>query len=148
MKDYETKELVKGFVRWLIIILLVLNALVYWGIISAHCQEVKPTPKVEEIHAYKHKDKVQQEDEIRMMSVTVTEKNGDLVYLYRENKKVVEITFLFWDKNSVIKDKDVIPTYQFKGCYLMLYCLEHRYIYWLQREACSPNRGGFYFTDK
>lgn len=132
----ENKDIVKAGI--LMLALIILSA---WDV---KCQ----TPKKEIIHATEHTDKIQQEDEIRMMSVVVTEKVGDLVYLYRENNKLIEVTYLFWDKNSVIKDPDAKAPYQFKGCYLMLFCLQHKYIYWLQREKCVPNKGGFFFSDK
>lgn len=141
--DKEMKDLVKGFVRWLIIVLATL-CVITWSVAVLRCQ----TPNKEPLHATQHKDMVQQEDEIRMMTVTVTDKNGNLVYMYRENGKVVEVTYLFWDDNSIIKDPSVKPPYQFKGCYLMLYCLQHKYIYWLQRAKCTSNRGGFFFSDK
>lgn len=148
MQDQEMKALVRGFVRWLMRVGLALNLIIWVAVAYAFCQTPSPTPKKEIIHATEHTDKIQQEDEIRMMSVVVTEKVGDLVYLYRENNKLIEVTYLFWDKNSVIKDPDAKAPYQFKGCYLMLFCLQHKYIYWLQREKCVPNKGGFFFSDK
>lgn len=127
------------------VVMIILIILTAWDV---KCQAPSPTPRKEPAHATQHKDQVQQEDEIRMMTVNVTDKNGNLVYLYRENGKVVEVTYLFWDEHSIIKDPDAKPPYQFKGCYLMLYCLQHKYIYWLQRAKCVPNGGGFFFSDK
>jgi hypothetical protein len=142
MSDREMKELVKGFIRWLIIVLLVLNALVYWGIISAHCQEKN------EVHSQKHTETIEQQDEIRFMFITVTDKNGDIVFYYRESKKQIEISMLFWDEQSVLRDPNASRPYKFKGCYAALICLKHLYIYWLERQPCSDLTGSFYFKEK
>lgn len=80
------------------------------------------------------------------MFVTVTDKNGNTVYFYRTGKKVVEVSMLFWDEQSVLKDGDAKTP--FKGCYAALICLKHAYIYWLQRQPCSDSTGSFYFKDK
>lgn len=98
----------------------------------------------EPLHSTLHKDTIQQQDEIRFMFVTVTEKNGNLVYFYRDSGKLVEVSYMFWDEQSVIKDS---AKEQFKGCYGVLYCLQHKYIYWLQRMPCTDSKGSFYFTD-
>lgn len=98
-------------------------------------------------HQTKHTDTIEQQDEIRMMFVTVTEKKEDLVFFYRSGKRTIEVSMFFWDEQSVYKDKDAKPPYQFKGCFIALLCLKHSYLYWLQRSPCSDDTKGFYFKD-
>lgn len=117
--------------------------LIFLGMIEVHCQK-----KEDPLHVTQHTGQIEQEDEIRIMTVTVTEKNGDLVYLYRDTGKLIEVTYLFWDKYSVIKTDEAKPPYTFKGCFLMAYCLKHKYIYWLQRTNCTKELRPFFFSDK
>ena len=138
MQDQEMKELVRGFAKWLVRVGLALN-LILWGfVLLAYCQ----------VHSQKHTETIEQQDEIRFMFITVTDKNGDTVYFYREGKKQVEVSMLFWDEQSVLRDKDVTKDYKFKGCYAALICLKHAYIYWLERQPCSDKTGSFYFKEK
>lgn len=139
MQDQEMKELVRGFVKWLIRVGLALNLILWTMILSAYCQEKT------EVHSQKHTETIEQQDEIRFMFVTVTDKNGDTVYFYREGKKQVEVSALFWDEQSVLRDPNASKPYKFKGCYAALICLKHAYIYWLERQPCSNLTGSFYF---
>ena len=139
------KDLVKGFMRWLIIVLATLTIIV-WSVAIVRCQTPTPTPKV--LHPQLHKDTIEQQDEIRFMFITVTDKNGDTIYFYRNGKNTVEVSMLFWDEYSIYKDADAKAPYQFKGCFAALICLKHAYIYWLQRQPCSDSTNGFYFKDK
>ncbi len=103
--------------------------------LASYCQE----------HSKEHKETIEQQDEIRMMFVTVSDKLEDKVLYYRTGAKLIEVSFLFWDKQSVFKDPDAKPPFKFKGCFIALICLKHSYIYWLQRQPCSEDGGSFYF---
>ena len=128
-------------ILWPIVIALILFAT---GVVN--CQE--KTPNKEPLHVTKHTGQIEQEDKVRLMTVTVTDKNGNLVYLYRDVGKVIEVTYLFWDEDSIVKTGDAKPPFIFKGCFLMAYCEEHKYIYWLQRTNCTKEKGPFVFKDQ
>lgn len=148
MQDQEMRALVRGFVRWLIRVGLALNLILWVSVALVYCQEAKPTPKREVVHSQKHKETIEQQDEIRFMFITVTDKNADQILFYRTGAKEVQVSFLFWDEQSVYKDPNAKAPYQFKGCFAALICLKHAYIYWLQRQPCSDDTGSFYFKDK
>ena len=120
---------------WAAIIMLVIGLC---ATLASYCQD----------HPKQHTETIEQQDEIRFMFVTVTDKMDDKVLYYRTGSKLIEISFLFWDKHSVYKDPDVKKPYLFKGCFMALTCQKHLYIYWLQRTQCSENTGSFYFNDK
>lgn len=127
---------------WPLVLLLILFAA---GITK--CQEAKASLK-KELHTQAHKETIEQQEEVRFMFVTVTGQNADQVLFYRTGKHKVEVSFLFFDEQSVFKDPDAKPPYQFKGCFAALICLKHAYIYWLQRQPCSDSTSSFYFKDK
>lgn len=129
------KELVKGFVWWLLRVLFVLNIILWLAVYQLYCQE----------HRTLHKDRLQQEDESGWMFINITARNDDLVYFKREGKHEVKIQSMGWDKDSVIQDTTKRP---FEGCYLALYCREHLYIYVIQRQACIDNPGIVLFRPK
>lgn len=139
MQDQEMKALVRGFMKWLLRVGLALNLILWLAVLTIYCQE-KPQD-----HPKLHSDNIEQENEGGWAFITVTDKNGDLVFFYRENKKGVQITSMGWDKDSAIKDETKTP---FRGCYFMLYCKKHLYIYYLQRHPCSENFGPFVIKTK
>lgn len=140
------KDLARGFIWWLIRILLVLNIILGYAIYQVCCQTPTPTPKV--LHSKQHKDTIEQQDEIRFMFITVTDKKDDMILFYRNGKKLIEVSFLFYDEQTIFKTGDAKPPYTYTGCFAALICLKHSYIYWLQRQPCSEETGSFFFKDK
>lgn len=132
MQDQDMKFLVRGFVRWLLRIGLGLNLILWLAVLTIYCQD----------HRSQHKERLEQEDESGFMFVVVTEKLGDIVYLYRESKFETRIQKFAWDKESVIQDK---AKKQFSGCYLAMFCRKHDYLYVLQRQPCLDNPGPVIF---
>lgn len=98
------------------------------------------------LHSQEHKDTIEQQEEIRFMFITVTAKEDNKIIFYRQGAKLIEASFLFIDKQTVLKDP-AAKTFQFTGCFGALICLKHAYIYWLQRMPCTDNTGSFYFSD-
>lgn len=106
--------------------------------VASHCQ-------TKELHSKQHTETIEQQEEIRMMFINVSDKSDDKIVFYRTGKKVIEVSFLFTDEQSIFKDPDAKPPYQYKGCFIALICLKHAYVYWLQRQPCSDSTGSFYF---
>lgn len=121
---------------WPVILALILFAT---GVVQ--CQS--PTA----LHLTQHKDSIEQQEEIRLMFITVTGKKDDTVLFYRTGKQLVEVSFLFYDAKTIFKTGDAKPPYNYTGCFAALICLKHAYIYWLQRQPCDESGNSFYFKD-
>lgn len=116
----DVKDLVKGFVRWLIIVFVTLNIIV-WSVAVLRCQTHE-----------KHDNQADLEDDIRIKSVVFLNVDKDTVYFKRETKYRVDLgSFVFdsqtkWDRSK--------PT---PSCMIALYCITHHYLY-----AFYPCKGG------
>lgn len=105
------KNLVKAFVRWLIIVLLVLNALVFWGVVKSCGQ-------------HRHDNQADLEDDIRIKTVTFLSIENDTLYFKRETKHRVDLgSFVFDSETKWDREKP------FNGCYVALFCITHDYLY-------------------
>lgn len=107
---------------------------------TVKCQEKKDLP-----HGTKHTDTIEQQDEMRFMFITVTDKTNNQIIFYRNGTKQIEVSFLFIDEETIIKDGGAKPPYKYTGCWAALICLKHAYIYWLERVPCTDKTGSFYF---
>lgn len=111
------KDLVKGFVKWLIIILATLTAILWSVIITAYCQLAKT-----DIHP-KHPSLDDWEDTIAYRVVTITSKDERLLYYKKELKMRVYLGSFGYDQYTRFDDK------KFEGCYQVLYCRTHNFAY-------------------
>lgn len=106
------KDLVKGFVKWLIIVFATLNIIV-WTAAVMHCQ----------VHET-HDNQADLEDDIRIKSVIFLNVEKDTIYFKRETKWRVDLgSFVFDSKTSWDRGKPA------SGCYVALYCTTHNYLY-------------------
>ena len=121
----EMKSLVRGFVRWVILVGITLNVIL-WGFIISHCQ----TPEHDKLHP----DQDSWEASVRITFITVTSKDKDLLYFYTSRKWEQRLASIGYDNKTVfqsVKDKKQKEVLQ--GCYLMFYCLEHKMALFLQQ---------------
>lgn len=107
------KELVKGFMKWLIIVLATLCLIVWVIIFKAYCQDVHP----------KHLTQEDFEDTIAYRIVTITSKDDRLLYYKKELKLRVFLGSFGYDKYTRFDDK------KYEGCYQVLYCKTHNFAY-------------------
>lgn len=120
------KDLVRGFIRWVLIVGITLN-IILWATIIAHCQ-----------HNLQHPDQDSWEASVRITFITVTSKDKDLIYFYTTRKWEQRLASIGYDDKTMfqsVKDKKQKEVLQ--GCYLMFYCLEHKMALFLQQIACS-----------
>lgn len=107
----EMKFLVRGFVRWFIIVGITLNVIL-WTAIIANCQHEK------------HDNPTDLEDDIRIKTVFFLSIDKDTVYFKRETKYRIDLgSFVFdnqtvWDRNK--------PT---PNCMVAVFCITHNYLY-------------------
>lgn len=118
---YINKEILKGFVQFLIRIGIALNIILWTCIVIVHCQ----------VHE-KHDNVADLEDDIRIKSVVFLNVDKDTVYFKRETKYRIDLGSFVFD--SVTKWDRSKPT---NGCYVALYCTTHNYLY-----AFYPCKGG------
>ena len=132
--NHDMKALVRGFVKWLIIVLLGLNAII-WASAIAHCQTVTKEPE----HMTLHPDKEEWEDSIGFYAGAITSKDERLIYITRKIKMGLKLTSLGWDKNTRFDDPAAKP-YKLQGeCFAFIYCKKHLMAYVVQRIPCSDN---------
>ncbi len=113
------KDLVKGFIRWLLIVGATLNIIV-WTAIVVHCQHDK------------HDTVSDMEDDIRMKSVIFLNIDKNTIYFKRETKYRVDLgSFEFDSKTNWDRTKPA------SGCYVAIFCITHSYLY-----AFYPCKGG------
>jgi len=104
------KDLVKGFVKWFIIVLLTLNVIL-WVSIIARCQT----------HP-KHDSIADVEDTAGFISVKFLSKDDRLIYWKREMKREVKLSSFGYDKYTKFVDK-------LEGDLCILYCKTHSFAY-------------------
>ena len=113
--EVNTKALAKGFIRWLIIVGLTFNVIV-WGVIAAKCQELHP----------KHDSSASVEDEMGFISVTFMSKDDRLIYWKRETRHEIKLSSFGYDKYTKFEfvDKDKL-----NGRLCIIYCKTHMFAY-------------------
>lgn len=105
--NVEMKYLVRGFIRWLMLIGIGLN-LIVWTAIIARCQ-----------HRTLHTDQDEWESSIRVKIVTATSRDDNLVY-WKKNKKLEIVMSSFgYDKDTRFSD------FEIGKCYQVFYCEKH-----------------------
>lgn len=114
------KDLVKGFVKWLIIVLATLT-IITWGTIIAHCQNKIVAPPY--YSHEEHKDLEDMEEDIRLKSIFIVATDPRMVFWKKESKDKVDVGQFTTDDRSRV---DKVIT---KGCYIALYCTTHNYLY-------------------
>lgn len=107
------KQLARLFMRWLIIVLLVLDTILFFAI-TAKCQSVHQ----------QHVDLVDLEDKVGFMSVIFLSRDDNLIYWKRETKHEVILSSFAYGKNTVIDGK-------LDGKLCILYCREHLFAYFI-----------------
>lgn len=125
------KALVKGFVKWLIVVLLGLNCIL-WTAIIANCQE--KNKEVE--HKTLHTDRGEWEETIGLKFITVTSKDERLIYFYQVRKFERRISSLGYDKDTRFDFGAAKKPYEFSGCFVAFYCKTHLMIYLMSRVPC------------
>lgn len=119
------KSLVKGFIKWLIIVLATLTLIVWVFIFTAFCQSVYDAAKpktTQDVHP-KHPSLEDFEDSIGYRIVTITSKDDRLIFYTKELKNRVYLGSFAYDKYTRFDDK------KFEGCYNILYCKTHNFAY-------------------
>lgn len=99
------------FVRWVIIVLLVLNLILGVAIIAT-CQEVHE----------KHSTQADVEDTMGFMSATFMSKDDRLIYWRRETKYEVKLSSFGYDKYTKFEGK-------LEGRICIIYCKTHQFAY-------------------
>lgn len=112
-----TRELARGFARWLILVLLVLNAIV-WSAAAARCQTPAESHEV-------HEDREEWEDAVGFATVEVTGFDERLVYYKREFKFRVALGSFGYDA------KTQFPGKLRRGKFCAVYCKKHAWLYLL-----------------
>lgn len=124
------KELVKSFVKWLLIVLTTLVVITWSFIFSAYCQEVK-----QEIHL-PHPTQEDFEDNVRFVMVGAMSRDDRLLFYRKENRRSVFLGSFAWDKNTKFYN-------EWKDCVAVLYCKAHNFAYVVQNiEGKHCNYGG------
>lgn len=119
MNAYYVKDLVRGFVKWFIIVMLTLNAIL-WASVAVRCQE----------HNNGHKDRKEWEDDIRYRIALITSINGDTIFWKKETKYEVRLAS-FWYDSTLQVDREW--TKKPLGCHQMWYCIKHSFVYMIHR---------------
>jgi len=114
------KSLVKGFVRWLLIVLATLT-IITWSVAVLKCQT----------HP-KHDNLADFEDDVRFGTFTFLSVDKDKVYWKRDTKW--ELKLGSFDYDSTTKWDRSKPT---GGCVVLIYCITHKFLYTLY-----PCKGG------
>lgn len=104
------KELVKGFIKWVIIIIVTLN-IVVWTAALVRCQ-------------HSHDDQADLEDNIRIKSISFLSVDGNKVYFKRETRYRVDLGSFEFDSDTVW-NRDKPPP----KCMVAIYCITHDYLY-------------------
>lgn len=106
------KDLVKGFIRWVLIIFITLNVILWGFIVTAYCQHEK------------HDNVQDMEDDIRIKRVDFLNAEKNTIYFKRATKYRIDLgSFVFDDDTKWDRSKPT-PT-----CMVALYCVTHSYLY-------------------
>lgn len=105
------KDLVRLFVRWVIIVLLTLNIML-GVVLVARCQDVHE----------KHKSKDDVEDTMGFMTVQFISKDERLIYWKRETKTEIKLSSFGYDKYTKFEGK-------LDGTLCIVYCKTHLFAY-------------------
>lgn len=107
------KELVKSFVKWVLIVLVTLN-IILWSVAVLKCQTIHE----------EHDSVADLEDDIRIRSVIFLNIDKDTIYYKRETKYQVDLkSFVFDTKTNWDRSK---PT---PKCMVAIMCVTHNYLY-------------------
>jgi hypothetical protein len=115
MSTYYVKDLVKGFIKWLLIVLLGLNVIL-WVTVATKCQT----------HYEDHTDSEEWEDSVRYRIADITEVNGDIIFWKKPSKYEVKIGRFYYDGSlKTEREWSKKPL----GCFQMWYCYKHDFVY-------------------
>lgn len=104
------KDLVKGFVKWLILVLTTLN-IILWSFIIARC-DTHP----------KHESRADFEDTMGFISVQFMSKDDNLIFWRRESKHEIKLSSFGYDKYTKFEGK-------LEGQLCIIYCKIHNFAY-------------------
>lgn len=122
---YYMKDLVRGFVKWFVIVLLTLNVIL-WVTVATKCQEYDYYYPEEKTHSELHKDRKEWEDSIRYRIAEITSVDGDLIYWKKETRREIKLSSFGYDKTLQVEKGWINkPT----GCHQMWYCITHNFVY-------------------
>ncbi len=107
----EMKSLVRGFIRWVILVGIVLNVIL-WGFILVRCQDAHP----------KHDTQADVEDTMGFISVKFLSKDDRLVYWQRETKNELRLSSFGYDEYTKFETK-------LDGKICVIYCKTHMFAY-------------------
>lgn len=105
------KDLVRLFVRWVIIVLLTLNIML-GVVLVARCQDIHE----------KHASEADVEDTMGFITVTFLSKDERLIYWRRETKYEVKLSSFGYDKHTKFEGK-------LEGKLCIVYCKTHLFAY-------------------
>lgn len=103
------KELVKGFVKWVIIVFVTLDIIV-WSVVLCHCQHPK------------HPSNEDFEDTMGFITVTFMSQDDRLIYWKRETRNEVRLSSFGYDKYTKVEEK-------LEGKLCIVYCKTHMFAY-------------------
>lgn len=107
------KDLVKGFVRWCLIVLATLTIILWVFIFMTYCQDVHP----------KHKSNEDFEETVAFRTVIFTSKDDKLLFYKKEYPKTVYLGSFGYDQYTKFYDFKLNT----KMC--VLYCRTHSFAY-------------------
>lgn len=117
------RDLVAGFLRWVIYIFIGLN-LIVWGFAAVRCQETHE----------KHLTQEDYEENIGVVLVEITSWDNRLVYWKKETSRLIKLGSFGYDSGSLTGFPDKTT-----GCRWMVYCRAHRWLYFMVPcKARSP----------
>ena len=117
---YYMKDLVKGFVKWFIIVMLTLN-IILWASVAVRCQYEPAKPKdTPEVHPV-HKTQEDFEDTVGFRTVEFISKDHRLLF-YKKNTKTMVMLGSFGYNKLTRFDSDNIMSGKSCVLYWILQC--------------------------
>lgn len=114
------KDLVKGFIKWCLIVLLTLN-IILWAFIAIHCQAVAQQLDTHPRHASQE----DVEDTMGFISVQFLSKDDRLIYWKRETKYEIRLSSFGYDQYTRFETKPE----KLHGKICVIFCRTHLFAY-------------------
>lgn len=116
------KELVKGFIKWLIIVLATLTLIVWVFIFTAFCQSVYDAARPRETTHPPHKTLEDFEESIGFRYVVAMSKDSSLLFYKKDYKNRIHLGSFGYDKFTKFVGN-------YEGTLCVLYCKTHQFAY-------------------
>lgn len=121
--NVNMKALVKGFARWLIIVLATL-CVILWTAIAVHCQYEAARPKDEPDTHPVHKTQEDWEEAIGFRVVEFTNKDNRLLFYKKQLRYKVFLGSFGYNKDTRFDSEKLMD-----GKFCVLYCKTHSWAY-------------------